>query len=144
MENGEKVFCYICTKAYNEKKLSASSVESAYITNGYTNWKDAINIFNQHERSKCHADSVLKVVTVPRCMKDVRECLSSQHVKEKSESGSKCHLKAFKFQNFPRVIPPDPPRMSCYAAELPLATVHATLLIPYWPYHPSDASYGPE
>ena len=85
MENGDKVFCYICTKAYNEKKLSASSVESAYITNGYTNWKDAINNFNQHERSKCHADSVLKMVTVPRSMKDVGECLSSQHAKEKSE-----------------------------------------------------------
>ena len=40
-------------------------------------------------------------------------------------------------------MPPDPPRMSCYAAELPSETVHATLLIPYWPYHPSDASYGP-
>ena len=78
-----QVFCYICTKAYNEKKLSASSVELAYITNGYTNW--TINNFNQHERSKCHADSVLKMVTVPRSMKDVRECLSSQHAKEKSE-----------------------------------------------------------
>ena len=85
MENGDKVFCYVCTKAYNEKKLSASSIESAYITNGYTNWKDAINNFNQHERSKCHADSVLKIVTVPKTMKDVGECLSSQHAKEKSE-----------------------------------------------------------
>ena len=40
-------------------------------------------------------------------------------------------------------MPSDPPKMSCYAAELPSATVHVTLLIPYWPYHPSDASYGP-
>ena len=56
-----------------------------YITNGYTNWKDAINNFNQHERSKCHADSVLKIVTIPKTMKDVGECLSSQHAKEKSE-----------------------------------------------------------
>ena len=27
MENREKVFCYICTKEYNEKELSASSVD---------------------------------------------------------------------------------------------------------------------
>ena len=85
VENGDKVFCYICAKAYNEKKLSASSVESAYIIIGYTNWKDAINNFSQHERSKCHTDSVLKIVTVPKTMKDVGECLSSQHAKEKSE-----------------------------------------------------------
>ena len=77
VENGDKVFCYICTKAYNVKKLSASNVESAYITNGYTNWKNAINNFNQHERSKFHADSVLKVVTVARFMKDAGQCLSS-------------------------------------------------------------------
>ena len=85
MENGDKVFCYICTKVYNEKKLSASSVELPYINNGYTNWKDSINNFNQHERSKYHADSVLKMVTIPRSMKDVGECLLSQHAKEKSK-----------------------------------------------------------
>ena len=85
MENGDKIFCYTCAKAHKEKKLSASSVESAYISNGYTNWKDVINYLNQYERSKCHADAVLKIVTVPNAMKDVGECLSSQHVKEKSE-----------------------------------------------------------
>ena len=48
--------------------------------NGYTNWKDAINNFHQHERSKFHAESVFKMVTVPKTMKDLGECLSSQHV----------------------------------------------------------------
>ena len=87
MENGDQVFCYICTKAYNEKKLSASSVESLYITNGYTNWKriPLTTLTSMKDLSKCHADSVLKMVTVPRSMKDVRECLSSQHAKKKSE-----------------------------------------------------------
>ena len=85
MENGDKVFCYICTKAYNERKFSTSSIELTYITNGYTNWKDAINSCNQHERFKCHADSILKIVTVLRTMKDVGEGMSSQHAEEKSE-----------------------------------------------------------
>jgi len=85
MENGDNVFCYICTKAHDKKELSASSIESAYTTNGYTNWKDAINNFTQHERSKCHADTLLKMVTVLKAMKDIGECLSSQHAKEKSE-----------------------------------------------------------
>ena len=56
-----------------------------YISNGYTNWKDAINNFTPHEKSKCRAESVLKMVTVPKTMQDVGECLSSQHAKEKSE-----------------------------------------------------------
>ena len=30
---------------------------------------------------------------------------------------SKCHLRAYKFQNFPGGgMPPDPPRLSCYTA----------------------------
>ena len=85
MENGDKAFYYICTKVFTEKKLSAFCKELTYISNGYTNWKDAINNFTLHEKSKCHAESVLKIVTVPKTMKDVGECLSSQHAKEKSE-----------------------------------------------------------
>ena len=91
MENGDKAFCYICTKAFTEKKLSASCKELTYISNGYTNWKDAINNFTQHEKSKCHAESVLKIVTVPKTMKDVGECLSSQHAKEKSVWHAVCN-----------------------------------------------------
>ena len=37
---------------------------------------------------------------------------------------SKYHFRAYNFQIFPGGgMPPDPPRLSCYAAELPLATV---------------------
>ena len=70
------------SSSYGPKSLAMWSSSSI---NGYTNWKDAINNFNQHERSKCHAESVFKMVTVPKTMKDLGECLSSQHAKDISE-----------------------------------------------------------
>ena len=39
------------------------------------------------------------------------------------ENHSKYHFRAYNFQNFPGGHAPRSPRLSCYAAELPLATV---------------------
>ena len=41
---------------------------------------------------------------------------------------SKYDFRAYNFQNFPGGHAPDPPRLSCYAAELPSATVGCILL----------------
>ena len=73
---------------------------------------------------------------------------------------SKYHFRARNFQNFPGGHAPRPPRLSCYAAELPLATViyfcHSpatwcsqgqvfqnflgTFII--WPHHQLGSSYA--
>ena len=49
------------------------------------NWKDASVKFNNHEKSRCHKDAVLKTVTVPASCRDIGETLSSQLAKEKLE-----------------------------------------------------------
>ena len=69
MEKGVKAFCYICTKAFTEKKLSTYCKELAYISNGFTDWKYFINNFTQDENR-----SAMKMVAVPKTMKDVSEC----------------------------------------------------------------------
>ena len=43
--------------------------------------------------------------------------------KKEVKNHSKYHFRAYNFQNFPGGHAPRPPRLSCYAAELPLATV---------------------
>lgn len=57
-----------------------SNIELTYISHGYTNWKDATTNFTKHERSKCHTDAVLKMVTVPWSMGDVQDMLSAQSI----------------------------------------------------------------
>ena len=90
--DGDKVLCFTCKKAHDEKKLLAHNAEPSFIQKGYTNWKDATNNFRKHEQSKCHADAVLKTVTAPKTMPDVGEMLWSQHAKEKAEC-RQCLLK---------------------------------------------------
>ena len=85
MECDDKIFCHVCVKAYKEKKLSASCLEPTFISTGYTNWKDATVNFANHEKSKCHADSLFTTVTAPSTMRDIGESLSAQHARDKLE-----------------------------------------------------------
>ena len=49
--NNDTAFCYICMKAERERKYKASTkCESAFISKGYTNWKDATVAFNKHSK----------------------------------------------------------------------------------------------
>ena len=92
-ESSDAAFCFLCVKAYSQKKLdNCSSLETTYISAGYTNWKDASVKFNNHEGSRCHKDAVLKTVTIPASCRDIGETLSSQLAKEKLER-RQCFLK---------------------------------------------------
>ena len=85
----DSVFCHVCVKAHKEKKLKSSKLKQSFITEGFTNWKKALELFKGHEISDCHKESTLKVVTVNH---DVGELLSQQHAKEKAQN-RKCFLK---------------------------------------------------
>lgn len=94
-EDTDSVYCFVCVKAYsNNLLLSVGSLESTYISSGYTNWKDACVKFPNHELSKCHKDSVLKTVTLPATTRDVGESLSSQLAEDRRER-RQCFLKIF-------------------------------------------------
>ena len=78
--DGDKVLCLTCKQAADEKKLVATNSEPAYIKNGYSNWRDAVLNFTKHENSICQIDAVLKMVTTPKRMDDVRELLWKEKV----------------------------------------------------------------
>ena len=51
-ESTDAAFCFSCVKAYCQKQLdNCSSLETTYISTGYTNWKDASVKFNNHEKA---------------------------------------------------------------------------------------------
>ena len=86
--NLDKVFCFHCSKAFKEKKIFGKNFEPAFISNGYNNWKKAIEKFRLHEKSDCHKESFQKIVSLESEVKDVGELLSHEHAKEKSENRS--------------------------------------------------------
>ena len=51
-EERDLAFCFTCVKAYKENKLhSSANLETAYISTGYSNWKDASVRIAAHEAS---------------------------------------------------------------------------------------------
>ena len=84
------VFCHTCVKAVHLKRLSSTgSVDFAFISRGYSNWKDAAgntDTFYKHESSSCHKEAVQVMYTLPQTTGDVGKLISSNHAKSKEEN----------------------------------------------------------
>ena len=78
--------------AFKEKKLKCGTADTAFITRGYQNWKDATIAFRNHESSACHKDAVAVMITIPATHGDIGECLSSQLALEK-QVNRECFMK---------------------------------------------------
>ena len=78
----DKAFCFTCLKA---SKIGNLKVCDAFLSRGYTNWKDASGDkrggFSTHERSQVH-QYCLEVICKPQ--KSVAELISSEHEKQKA------------------------------------------------------------
>ena len=83
-EATEASFCYYCEKAEQECKPKATNKDVAFITKGFTNWKDATDCFCRHEQSKCHLESLELMGKLPNSVHDIREVLSTAHAHGKS------------------------------------------------------------
>ena len=91
--NKQRDLAFCCQQAVEENKLQwASNSDDAFIQRGFSNWKAAVDKFSQHEKSKCHKESILKIITAPSTMEDVAESLSKQVELDKRENRH-CFLK---------------------------------------------------
>ena len=78
----DAAFCYICMKTERERKYKASTKrEPAFISKGFTNWKDASMGFNKHMKSDCHKEAV-EIHELPKKTGDVGEKLCIEHKKK--------------------------------------------------------------
>ena len=93
IESDDAVICITCARASLQKKLQwSSNLDLAFISKGFTNWKDATVKFAIHASSKCRKEAVLKMVTLPSSTKNVAESLSTELKREKFER-RQCFLK---------------------------------------------------
>ena len=72
-----KVFCYEC-RCISKCELLTFSKNSipAFTSNGFNNWKKAIQKFNNHETSHVHCEAHMKMVTLGQLV--LPECFSAQ------------------------------------------------------------------
>ena len=73
----------MCCEA--EKRFLASTKrDSAFISKGFTYWKEGPKAFKKHQGSDCHREAVDALVVLPQCTKDVGELQSAEHRAEKA------------------------------------------------------------
>ena len=68
----DAALCHLCARAENGGKLMANCKDVAFVSKGFTNWKDATEGFRRHEKSKCHAQEVLSQEVLSQVVKLVR------------------------------------------------------------------------
>ena len=84
---------HVRMQARSQNKLNWSlNMDLAFLSTGFSNWKDATRKFAQHESSKCHTESVLKMLALPSSTPNIAEALSSQTQKERLDC-RKCFRK---------------------------------------------------
>ena len=80
----DSVFCHLCMSAEFEKRFLASTKrDPAFISKGFTYWKDGTSAFNKHLASGCHREAVAAMQVA---VGDIGELLSTQHEQEKAQN----------------------------------------------------------
>ena len=80
----DAVFCHTCISAEFENKFLASTKrDPAFISKGFTYWKDATSAFNKHLASGCHHEAVASL-RVREEFRDIGEMISTQQEQEKA------------------------------------------------------------
>ena len=76
-------------RAHITHQLTTLMLDAAFITKGYTNWKDATRKkagFSQHERSQCHREAVERSITLHVTTKDASEHIPSAREEDKANN----------------------------------------------------------
>lgn len=81
----DAAFCYLCMRCEHEKKfLQSTKRDLAFISRGFTFWKEGPKAFKKHQVSECHREAVDTLIVLPRSTTDIAEQMSAQHKAEKA------------------------------------------------------------
>lgn len=91
-EQTAKAFCSVCMESYTVLKVKVPNdgsydqkAYSAFVKDGYHNWKKALESFRTHERSNIHRKAVLSILS-HRQGQDVSKMISAKHAQEKTDA----------------------------------------------------------
>ena len=82
----DAAFCHLCMRTAHEGKFLASiKWDPAFISKGFTYWKEATSAFNKHQASHCHREANEALIVLPKQIRgDIGKLLSQQHQEEKA------------------------------------------------------------
>ena len=72
------------TAAYEGKLIASTKKDPAFLTKGFTYWKEATTAFKKHEASQCHEETNEAINLLPKQVSDIGEMLSKKHSDQKA------------------------------------------------------------
>ena len=85
----DSLLCYTCATAVQQRKLSSSTtcrMDEAFVSRGFSNWKNPTVSFKKHECSDCHLNATEVMIKFPAQVGDIGEQLSTRYKEEKAEN----------------------------------------------------------
>ena len=70
----------------NKRALASSKKDAAFLSKGYTYWKEATTAFKKHQASQCHREANEAINLLPQQEGDIGELLSHKHSDQKAEN----------------------------------------------------------
>lgn len=77
------------TGAHQGKFIGSKKRDPAFITKGYTYWKEATTAFKKHQVSECHREANEAIVLHPKEICPIDELMSEQ-IRAEKECNGKC------------------------------------------------------
>lgn len=85
--DADSAFCYLCMKCQRENKFLASTKrDPAFISRGFTYWKEGTSAFKKHTATECHREAIDALIVLPRCTQDVMEMQIAELAAEKAKN----------------------------------------------------------
>ena len=72
------------TAAYEGKLLASTKKDTAFLTKGFTYWKEITTAFKKHETSQCHKEANKTINLLPKQVGDIGEKLNKNHSDQKA------------------------------------------------------------
>ena len=79
------VFCHLCVKSLQAKKMTAKRADPSFTQRGFPYWKDVTIAFKKHASFHCQTEAVQ---VPPRSCPVVGELFSSQYSQQKKTTAS--------------------------------------------------------
>ena len=93
VEENYSVLCFFCAPQNTRGYLRTSTKkEMAFIKGGFSNWKNAIERFKEHQTSNCHKVTIEYEFTIPKTYGNVLE-MSSDQIKKSLQYNRCCLMK---------------------------------------------------
>ena len=92
----DAAFCHLCMRAQRERKLLSShrrARESAFITSGFTDWKEANKGVSKHKSSECHKEAIETLCLSPAEIVGHVDQLMSDEIKQQKAVNRKIFMK---------------------------------------------------